>query len=271
MNLEEFTLATDEEIKKRQLNVLLSVDDFCKRNNIKYFLYYGSLLGAVRHSGFIPWDDDIDIAMLRDDYDRFISTFKDEKIVAKDVNKDADYPFYFAKVYDIETKVIENFEKTEYEYGLGIDVFPLDNIPNSQKDKKRMIAAINFRKKLRNAKLVPINKNRHMVKRMIMGLLHFCISKIKVSDIIISMRSVTKRYSQYSSDSVADIMFPYGEKSIVPKRFFDKIVDMRFEDYMLPVPAMYDEVLGQLYGDYMTPPPKAKQTTHHTFDAYVKK
>lgn len=123
-----------EEIKKIQLEILKYVDQFCSQNNIKYALGYGTLIGAVRHKGFIPWDDDIDIIMRRNDYNRFIELFSKEtgRYKVWSHNLQTDYPIPYAKVTDEKTLKLEG---TNYyvERGVDIDVFPLDDLPNDEK------------------------------------------------------------------------------------------------------------------------------------------
>ena len=123
-----------EESKKLELDILLAVADFCNKNNLTYFLAYGTLIGAIRHKGFIPWDDDIDIQMPREDYNKFIETFSHEryKTIAPGtpLSKHS-----FVKVIDTETVKIEAHKKYKKGFlGVDIDIFPLDGTPSDENE-----------------------------------------------------------------------------------------------------------------------------------------
>ena len=115
-----------EEFKKTQFDILISVDRFCKAHGIRYFLAYGTLIGALRHGGYIPWDDDIDISMPRPDYERFIKLYnkeKDKGYYVVSPSLDPSYPNAFAKICDPDTCIIE-FSSLKYDIGVNIDLFP---------------------------------------------------------------------------------------------------------------------------------------------------
>ena len=115
-----------EEIKKIEYNILKEVHEFCVQNHLTYFLWGGTLLGAVRHNGFIPWDDDIDIAMPRESYDVLIHKFSESHFSVSACTSDANYPFTYAKVYDANTRKLEPVYKDKTDLGINIDIFPID-------------------------------------------------------------------------------------------------------------------------------------------------
>lgn len=128
-------LISFEEHKKIQLSILRDIDVFCQKNQIKYFLAFGTLLGAIRHKGFIPWDDDIDIAMPRPDYNKFILSFNgmvdNLKVLAPEI--DLDYYAPYANVYDTRTVLEEKgTSHLKFEIGVKIDVFPIDGVPTNK-------------------------------------------------------------------------------------------------------------------------------------------
>ena len=132
----------EEEMKKVQLDILIEVDRFCKENHLRYAIAYGTLIGAIRHHGFIPWDDDIDLLMLREDYERFIQTFNQNnqgpfRVLHQSLNPK--FPYEFAKVEDQRYRLIENLATT-YQMGIAIDIFVLDDIGS---DPKRVQETIN--------------------------------------------------------------------------------------------------------------------------------
>lgn len=155
-----------EELKQIQLDILKFVDKFCKENNLKYFLAYGTLLGAVRHKGYIPWDDDIDIIMFREDYEKFVTTFKDVnyKVFATEVN--SKYPYPFAKVGDTRTYYMEEI-KDVIDTGVNIDVFPLDYLPENR--IKDICNKRNFLQKVWLLKRLPLLKRRGLLKNIFYG------------------------------------------------------------------------------------------------------
>ena len=125
-------LLTIDEIKQTELSILDYIDSVCKQHNVRYYLAYGTLLGAIRHKGFIPWDDDIDIYMLRSDYDRFIQLLSAEKenhYSLLSIYNDSDYFYEFAKVVDNRTSINANNLKAMRNEGVWVDIFPLDNVP----------------------------------------------------------------------------------------------------------------------------------------------
>ncbi|MFR5682857.1 MAG: phosphorylcholine transferase LicD [Clostridia bacterium] len=130
-----------EEIKSIQLDILSQVANYCDRNGLRYFLAYGTLLGAVRHKGYIPWDDDIDIMMPRPDYMQFINSFNNEKCALRVGSHylDKNYPYVIAKVYDTSTLCKENID-VEYSIGINIDVFPIDGLPETERSFRNFIA-----------------------------------------------------------------------------------------------------------------------------------
>ena len=162
---------TLDESKRIQLDILQSIHDFCIANNLKYSICGGTLIGAVRHKGFIPWDDDIDIFMLREDYNKFIHDYKDLSgiYILHSLENDESYSYPYAKVEDVRTYIEEDV--TAGNIGIAVDVFPVDNCMN---DREESIAYINGAiryQKLYKAKLVrPTNNNSFLKKCGIIAL-----------------------------------------------------------------------------------------------------
>lgn len=126
-----------DQVKETALQLLIYVDRICEENDLKYSLYYGTLLGAVRHKGFIPWDDDIDIVMLRPDYDKLLSILaKDETYLLLDQSTRPDYRYTFAKLVDSNTYLesTQFYSGEDPELGVFLDIFPLDGVPENQEE-----------------------------------------------------------------------------------------------------------------------------------------
>ncbi len=262
--------ATPEEAKKIQLEVLLAVDSFCKQNNIKYFLYYGTLLGAVRHKGYIPWDDDIDIAMLREDYDKFISAFKWDGIEVSAFGKTKNHPFYITKIFKKDTVIIEDIGRKGYAYGIGIDLFALEKLPDDIKLQKELLSKTKLYMALRRVRAIPFYKKRKLLKAFAVKTLYYMLSFLSPDAVIKKACETVDRYSGFESRQVFDIMLPYGERSIVWAEWFSNTIEADFEGYKLPIPADYDKILTQIYKDYMQLPPEDKQVPRHDIIAYIK-
>ncbi len=265
---------TIEETKKIELDVLLYIDKICKKHDIKYFLAYGTLIGAVRHKGFIPWDDDIDIQMTRPEYERFISVFEEEskgtkyRLILPDSEES-----HHSLVKIIDTTTV----KTEPDYvysggglGVDVDVFVIDGTPSDDKEYVRFYKKLskiylrhiyslsfygrglkNFLKKVRKFLYVGFHKPEYFIKKA---------------------EALHAKYPYEKCDMVGSIVSYYnGIKNRVKKEWFEcPYVEVDFEGYKFPAPGDYDKILTAIFGDYMTPPPADKQVAHHVTKVYVK-
>ena len=265
-NLRELT---NEEHKTRALEILLRVAAFCDQNDLTYYLSDGTLLGAVRHKGFIPWDDDIDIMMPRQDYERFIKIFKDESGLELATPYDESPLYYFVKVYDSHTVKIEPISYKRREYlGVDVDIFPLDGQPQKIKQKRflRQNKRISFVYKLLSLSLL-LDRKSSLKKRMVLPMLDMVGTK----RLIKWHNKIATKYDYDKCEMVGivnglDGLCSRHEKS---KVFYDR-VKVSFEGYEFWAPAGYHQYLTDKYGDYMTPPPKEKQVTHHVNKVYMK-
>ena len=259
-----------QELKKIELEMLKTLHSFCVENNIKYYLSHGTLLGAIRYKGFIPWDDDVDLLVPREDYNRLISLFKDDeryRIFAYE--KDKNYRFPFAKICDMTTKKIEPGYNNGVELGVDIDIFPLDAWDNDLEKAKKEAKHINgymhglFMTKLEK----PDSKNP--VKRFIKGI-SMVFYKMLGSEHFIKkiIKAGAKAQDGESKYLGCKVWCVYGQKGIIPAEVFAETADIEFEGELFPAPKDYDTYLTCLYGDYLPEPPPEKRKTHHVFDAY---
>lgn len=242
MNL-QLKLLTLKERQEILLKLLIEIDEFCRNHNIKYSLAGGTLLGAVRHKGFIPWDDDIDIYMLREDFDRFTTIYKNTKyntlVFNTEINKNY-LPQGFAKIVNPLTYVFD--KKGSAEYGIFVDIFPLDSIPDNENKQK------NFIKKVRRLHNRFYHRHRHDIISILKSYHHsldYWWEKI-VKNLALQNNPNYK--------NVAHLIGSKGENSIIPKNYLENLIEVSFEGHQffaLQDPKTY---LTNLYGpDYMTP------------------
>lgn len=265
--MKELTL---DELKAVEFEILEFFDAFCKENNIKYFLSNGTLLGAVKYKGFIPWDDDVDVLIPRADYDKMIKIFKDtERYRLCAFERDENYLYPIAKLCDMTTRKDEFVHTNGVELGVDIDLFPLDAWDDDlEKAKKeaRYISKNMFRLGLTKLKKPD---SHHPIKRFIKGIaMIFCKmrgSKYYIRKIIKASAESHGKNSKYLGCKSWCI---YGTREIIPSSVFDGIIDIEFEGARFPAPVGYDTYLRSLYGDYPKDPPIEKQRTHHSFKAY---
>lgn len=262
-----------EQLKNLELNILIKIDNFCRKNEIDYSLGGGTLLGAVRHKGFIPWDDDIDINMTRDNYERFLDLFSREsgryRLVSYRTNPQ--YKYLFAKVVDTQTQLVEDHNFPVEELGVFVDIFPIDSLADTREAAAAKLKKVKFKRFLCVAacwKHFYINHNRDMIRqlpRFIFFLLSRSIDVQKVNEWIEQQFPFdeTKKYWGCVCGS-------YEEREIMEQEVFTQYVDMEFEGHRFMGIKNYDIYLSSLYHDYMKLPPKEKQVAHHTFVAYEK-
>lgn len=259
------------QIHRLEFQLALEVKKICDKYNIRYFLVAGTLLGAVRHKGFIPWDDDMDIGMLREDYDRFIAVAPDE--LAKDyflqtLNTDKGYGFPYAKLRLNGTKFIEkNSADCKAHKGIFIDIFPYDAVPADpvlQKRHSRRIKAYFLMLLTKKGYRFWAAENRVQTaaKFRFLSCLLFMFPAGYFSR---KLEQECRRYNSSHSDTVFLACGSYGyEKEQIRRAWIGNLTELEFEGHPFTCPAAWDDYLSFLYGDYMTPPPENKRYNQHS-------
>ena len=259
-----------EESKKIELDILLDIAKFCEEHGLRYYLAYGTLIGAIRHKGFIPWDDDIDINMPRADYNEFLRTYNQEGKIYRVIDprdKNARHPF--AKVIDTRTVKIEPMIEYNEPLGIDVDIFPLDGMPENDDQYNRWYDRLyKLYKKHTYCILTPNSKSWWQNLKL-------RIRKIGVpknKDVILDKtEALHKPYPYEKSTYIGAIACQWSWRGDRTKKdAYESAVDVDFEGLRFKAPVGYDTVLRNIYGDYMQLPPEEKRVTHHTNNTYWK-
>lgn len=255
-----------------ELEILLEFDRICKKHNINYFLYSGTLLGAIRHKGFIPWDDDIDVCMLREEYDKFMKIAMNEldnKYFLQNYDTDRNYPLQFSKLRKNNTTYMEvNLSNLKMHQGIFIDIFPYDNSePNTFLGKLQRIIV---------EKMILINlcrnkeRNKQSQNKLIILFRMFCYYILKIIPKTLIDKFITKistlfnnKNTEYISDLSSSKRKSTYDRFTIKRNVFKSKIFCEFEGYKFPVPKDYDYVLTKNYGDYMKLPAEKEQKPHH--------
>ena len=254
----------DEELKTLQIDILDSVSQFCEQNGLRYILAYGTLLGAVRHKGYIPWDDDIDIAMPRPDYEIFMKKYHSCLFKAVSYKIDSRYSLPFGKVYNVKTIIDEHKYKQDC-FGVYIDVFPLDGIMS----EKQMRNCWRWRKYL-NCKKAVLGQGRGFFKDMILFLGKILLIPFSTKAILKRIEQIATMTDYDSSEEIGFLGSVALKKKGLPKNIVEKTVLTQFENRLYRIPEQYDDYLKFEYGNYMALPPENKRMSHHDMDAWWK-
>lgn len=268
---------TAEELKQVQMEILDKIHEICVANEIRYSLFAGTLLGAVRHKGFIPWDDDIDIMMPRPDYEKFIQYCIDNKTSFRLIcsKTDNSYGYLFAKAVDDNTVIEEEVaNRGGTQIGVFVDIFPMDSFGDTPEEAQKnydkstflreLLVAANWKKYFRNKTrkwyYEPVRFAFFVLSRF------YSVDKLieKIESKYPACEFGTKKYVATLSDSYAK------SKQFDDAELFDEFVDMPFEDRTYKVIKNYDEHLKRYFGDYMKLPPEKDRVSHHYFKAYYK-
>lgn len=253
-----------DELKRIQIDLLKKVHNYCVNNGITYWLAYGSLIGAIRHNGYIPWDDDVDIAMPREDYEKFCTAYKDSASEVCHCKYVPDYNVHFAKVFDTRT-VLKEYSNFGKETGIYIDIFPIDNIPDDDETTERLCKRIRRYRNLWNLKRNHLFGYRRSVVKTIAFAFCKIISPFYSSHWIanrLNSLMATYRYSETQRCACLTA----GKPRVITKPY--SVEYHKFEQELFFVPSNYHEWLTKEYGDYMTPP--QDKTSTHIFKAWWK-
>lgn len=244
-----------------EYELLCEVDRVCRKNHIQYTLYAGTLLGAVRHQGFIPWDDDADIAFLPEEYEKFFAACKrdlnTEKFFLQDYRTDPYYRWGYAKLRRNHTAFVrEGQEHMKYHNGICIDLFVLYPVPDDSLRRKLYFDAFFLIRKTLYSEAGRVSAPNAFLRGIYRGL-----SKIPKDTVFRAANRIL--YKKPSRDLNLLYIMTANSRPGVPRRCLDSYREMRFEDRDFLVMEGYDEMLRIAYGDYMTPPPESARDSHN--------
>lgn len=255
-----------KKMQQKSLEMAKYFVNFCNENNLLCYMCGGGAIGALRHEGFIPWDDDLDFFMPRNDYEKLIEIWNQKADTKKysliNANKNLIDHNLFITIRDNETTAIKPYQKgINISHGLALDIIPLDGCPDGFKRKKQVFWALIY--SLFKSQVIPQKhgKLKKFVSKILLGIIPTKILKFKLWKF--AEKQMTK-YKIEDNENITELCSgPYYMKKIYKKEWFEKNVFIKFEDTKLPIPVGYDGYLKTAFGDYMKLPPKEKQKPHH--------
>lgn len=260
-----------DEIRNVQIEILNFIDEYCSSKGLRYFLAYGTLIGAVRHNGYIPWDDDIDIVMPRDDYERLVNNFNDDigngqyKILSPLLSNSI---YTYSKIIDTRTYKIEEGirRKLEFYPGVDVDVLPLDTMPRTQKEYQRMYRLLSLVYLMHH---FSVTDSEHRSRPA--ELLAFFSRLIGYKKWNVVADWLLTRNRNKKTDKIG--VCAAGVNYSTEWHDADVISDccmLAFEEREYPAPIGYHKMLQDIYGDYMEMPPEKDRVSTHKFKAFWK-
>lgn len=247
-----------DEIKSIELDILKYIHNICEENHLIYFMAGGTLLGAVRHKGFIPWDDDIDLLMFREDYEKMIRIINEDNSIyhMESLESDKGYISTFAKVTDTRTKIIFAHKMNAETTGVFVDIFPMDGVGNNY---KKGAGYVNF-----------LSRCYHTFTSYRMSMKNTKFSRFFLNKYARLLEFTAKRKACKSYRYIARVVNMRGECEIMKRKWFEKRIMLDFEGEKFYAPKGYDHYLRRLYGNYMQLPPSTQQRLVHSYSAYWK-
>ena len=258
-----------KDVQGVSFGILTHFHNFCIKNGLKYSLGYGSLIGAVRHKGFIPWDDDVDIVMLRDDFERLCAEYKDNDQYKLFCPQRQNIYSVCARLCEMRRTFVETQSPLFKEStGIWIDIFPLDSIPDEQAECERFKENVNcayknvMRRRWRMRTCTNIKGmigKIYLLLRCPRSIMHYVNHHVKLCKQYEGVQ--TKRMACLSTST-------YSDRDYIPKELFTDVVELPFENTSICVMNGYDEWLQIIYSDYMQLPPIGKRVQTHNFHRF---
>ncbi len=257
-----------DELRSMLLEMLVSVDTFCRELGIAYYLYAGTLLGAARHHGFIPWDDDIDVMMAREDYERFCAEFPTTgPLTLVTRTSHPSLPYACAKVSKAGTLVIEEVDLDEADrFGVSVDVLPFDPVSDNARVFRAHVALAWLVRGILLLKVVQGSASRPLVTRLILAVTRRVLGVVPVEALTGARERIAMLWRRRRSSHVSMLIASAPWR--VPQDWITPASSVEFEGRLFPAPANTDGLLTAVYGDYLRPPPASAQKPPHRASAY---
>lgn len=258
-------------VQLAQLQILRDFILFCEEHNLRYFMAGGALIGVLRHKGFIPWDDDIDLSMPRKDFDKFVALQNKYPDGYSLVNHDIEptWQFNFCQFVDDKSEIIVHMNEVPRSCKIWIDVFPEDGLPDNPIRRWFHVKHILMYRYLIQVPNVKTQIDTHKVGRpwyekIVIKILHFLpLGKlINVDKMLKAMERLLRKYDYDNSKYVGSLLGKYRGKEVVPRNYWGNGIKLRFENIMVSCPVEFDKLLTRIYGDYMKMPPEDKRVGH---------
>lgn len=258
-----------KELKTIQMDILDVIQDFCDKNGIHYSLACGTFLGAIRHHGYIPWDDDIDIYLTRKDYNVLVCQFPDvyRHVELVSLERDEHWDRAYAQAFDNRTSIQEEVARNGAR-GVYIDIYPVDSVPDMDSDwlaynKKRRLLV-----HLSEIKYVKLSKERSFIKNMVLLLGKFTLIPFSSRRIAYWISKNAQKYNEKGFHRSFECVQGMLQKRPFESLLMTDFAKTKFEDRDFMIMRDFDAYLSNAYGDYMKLPPKEKQVSHHVFKAW---
>lgn len=267
---ENITQAIDlKKLQMIELDILQELDRICEKHNITYHLFGGTLIGAIRHKGFIPWDDDIDICMRREDYNEFISICKRElsnSYFLQNYKSDPNFFHSFVRIRKNGTVVMQRqYKDIDMHHGVFIDVFPFDNIPDSSIRKKIQYSLIRGNRIIKNFKIKK-KANQRNLKSIVKKFVSLVVKPIPLryfNSVETYLATYYNKRVTNSSTLMVEAIQINHNRCMVDNSLFYEVEELEFEEHMFIGPKYYDKILTNMYGDYMKLPKESERQPHH--------
>lgn len=256
-------LLSETEVKDYVFEMLGDFADYCDKNGLRYYLCGGTLLGAVRHKGFIPWDDDVDLLMPRPDFDRLHALLKKETIKTyyKLIGYNAKEGYWpFAKLIDLRTKVDNEFSSADKH--LWIDIFPMDGLPDNVEESNTVLSFAPSRKVKFVRAFAKVGKGQSFIRTIGKIPVMIYLRTIGIRKTAKKIDSMARKYPFENSAYVGGIAWSLGPKERMIREEYTPVTDLEFNGRLFHAPACWDKYLKQIYGDYMKLPPVEQRVNH---------